>query len=105
MRRGLVATANTGQNDNGSQFFFTLGRADELHGKHTIFGKVRSVLVVLYHPLLVQSNHQSHMILNNLVLNLFFSFDPFLIQDPTITSCMETLSSYETYLSVNCQLN
>ncbi|XP_046851502.1 spliceosome-associated protein CWC27 homolog [Xenia sp. Carnegie-2017] len=40
VRRGLVATANSGQNDNGSQFFFTLGRADELHGKHTIFGKV-----------------------------------------------------------------
>ncbi|XP_028403647.1 spliceosome-associated protein CWC27 homolog [Dendronephthya gigantea] len=40
VRRGLVATANTGENDNGSQFFFTLGRADELHGKHTIFGKV-----------------------------------------------------------------
>ncbi|XP_072515094.1 spliceosome-associated protein CWC27 homolog [Salminus brasiliensis] len=39
-RRGLVAMANAGPHDNGSQFFFTLGRADELNKKHTIFGKV-----------------------------------------------------------------
>lgn len=39
-RRGLVAMANAGANDNGSQFFFTLDRADELQKKHTIFGKV-----------------------------------------------------------------
>lgn len=32
--------ANAGPHDNGSQFFFTLGRADELNNKHTIFGKV-----------------------------------------------------------------
>lgn len=32
--------ANAGRHDNGSQFFFTLGRADELNNKHTIFGKV-----------------------------------------------------------------
>lgn len=40
IRRGLVAMANAGPHDNGSQFFFTLGRADELNNKHTIFGKV-----------------------------------------------------------------
>uniref|UniRef100_A0A669EW26 Spliceosome-associated protein CWC27 homolog n=1 Tax=Oreochromis niloticus TaxID=8128 RepID=A0A669EW26_ORENI len=39
-RRGLVAMANAGPHDNGSQFFLTLGRADELNNKHTIFGKV-----------------------------------------------------------------
>ncbi|MBN3308124.1 CWC27 protein, partial [Amia calva] len=39
-RRGLAAMANAGPHDNGSQFFFTLGRADELNNKHTIFGKV-----------------------------------------------------------------
>ncbi|KAM9098673.1 spliceosome-associated protein CWC27 homolog isoform 2-T2 [Sarcophilus harrisii] len=39
-RRGLVAMANAGPHDNGSQFFFTLGCADELNNKHTIFGKV-----------------------------------------------------------------
>ncbi|CAO3650285.1 unnamed protein product [Cunninghamella blakesleeana] len=39
-RRGLVGMANTGQNDNGSQFFITLDRADELTKKHTLFGRV-----------------------------------------------------------------
>lgn len=39
-RRGLVAMANAGRDDNGSQFFFTLGEATELQNKHTIFGKV-----------------------------------------------------------------
>lgn len=39
-RRGLVAMANSGRDDNGSQFFFTLGEAQELQNKHTIFGKV-----------------------------------------------------------------
>ena len=43
VRRGLVAMANGGPNDNGSQFFFTLGRCDELNKKNTIFGKVRSM--------------------------------------------------------------
>lgn len=40
VRRGLVAMANAGKDDNGSQFFFTLGEARELNNKHTIFGKV-----------------------------------------------------------------
>lgn len=40
-RRGLVAMANAGPHDNGSQFFFSLGRADELNNKHTIFAKVK----------------------------------------------------------------
>ncbi|ORX61752.1 cyclophilin-like protein [Hesseltinella vesiculosa] len=39
-RRGLVGMANTGQNDNGSQFFFTLDRSDDLTKKHTLFGRV-----------------------------------------------------------------
>ncbi|GLH14413.1 Peptidyl-prolyl cis-trans isomerase [Gryllus bimaculatus] len=39
-RRGLLAMANAGKDDNGSQFFFTLGPAPELQNKHTIFGKV-----------------------------------------------------------------
>ncbi|KAH9992733.1 cyclophilin-like domain-containing protein [Russula compacta] len=38
--RGLVAMANGGaKNTNDSQFFITLDRADELHGKHTLFGR------------------------------------------------------------------
>ena len=35
-----MATANTGNNDNESQFFFTLGATQELQNKHTIFGKL-----------------------------------------------------------------
>ncbi|EKM82202.1 hypothetical protein AGABI1DRAFT_112286, partial [Agaricus bisporus var. burnettii JB137-S8] len=39
--RGLVAMANNGmRHSNDSQFFITLDRADELHGKHTLFGRV-----------------------------------------------------------------
>lgn len=37
--------ANSGKNDNGSQFFITLDRADELDKKHTLFGKVRTAVV------------------------------------------------------------
>lgn len=32
--------ANSGRDDNASQFFFTLGEAPELQNKHTVFGKV-----------------------------------------------------------------
>ncbi|KAF8195015.1 cyclophilin-like protein [Pholiota molesta] len=38
--RSIVAMANNGtKNSNDSQFFITLDRADELHGKHTVFGR------------------------------------------------------------------
>ena len=40
VRRGLVAMANAGKDDNASQFFFTMGPTQELQGKHTLFGKV-----------------------------------------------------------------
>ncbi|KAI5841769.1 cyclophilin-like domain-containing protein [Morchella snyderi] len=40
-RRGLVGMANSGRrNDNGSQFFLTLGDTKELTGRNTMFGKV-----------------------------------------------------------------
>lgn len=39
-RRGLVGMAGEKKDENGSQFFFTLGSAQELNGKHTLFGKV-----------------------------------------------------------------
>ena len=45
VRRGLVAMANAGAHDNGSQFFFTLAATPELYNKHTIFGKVGTFLV------------------------------------------------------------
>lgn len=41
-RRGLVGMANPGKrNSNNSQWFITLDRADELNGKHTLFGRVQ----------------------------------------------------------------
>ncbi|KAI4181459.1 MAG: hypothetical protein L6R41_006603 [Letrouitia leprolyta] len=40
-RRGLLGMANTGRkNDNGSQFFLTLGPTPELEGRNTMFGRV-----------------------------------------------------------------
>ena len=40
-RRGLLGMANGGgKNDNGSQFFLTLGETKELQDKHTLFGRV-----------------------------------------------------------------
>ncbi|KIH52594.1 peptidyl-prolyl cis-trans isomerase, cyclophilin-type [Ancylostoma duodenale] len=40
-RRGLVGMANAGRDDNGSQFFFTVGNdVRDLDKKHTLFGKV-----------------------------------------------------------------
>ncbi|KAI1343862.1 cyclophilin-like protein [Xylariaceae sp. FL0016] len=40
-RRGLLGMANEGKPDtNGSQFFFTLDKADELNSKNTVFGRI-----------------------------------------------------------------
>ncbi|KAL8737726.1 MAG: hypothetical protein Q9181_001411 [Wetmoreana brouardii] len=40
-RRGLLGMANSGgKNDNGSQFFLTLGATPELEGRNTMFGRV-----------------------------------------------------------------
>ena len=40
-RRGLLGMANGGtKDDNGSQFFLTLDKTDELNGKNTLFGRV-----------------------------------------------------------------
>lgn len=40
-RRGLLATANEGKNENGPKFFFSLGAAPELQNRHTIFGRAK----------------------------------------------------------------
>ncbi|KAI0503150.1 cyclophilin type peptidyl-prolyl cis-trans isomerase/CLD [Xylaria bambusicola] len=40
-RRGLLGMANEGKPDtNGSQFFFTLDKTEELNNKNTVFGRV-----------------------------------------------------------------
>lgn len=40
-RRGLIGMANNSKrHTNGSQWFITLDRADELSGKHTLFGRI-----------------------------------------------------------------
>lgn len=40
-RRGLLGMANSGRkDDNGSQFFLTLGSTPELEGRNTMFGRV-----------------------------------------------------------------
>lgn len=39
-RRGLLGMANDGKDNNGSQFFLTLGATPELQGKHTLFGRI-----------------------------------------------------------------
>ncbi|KYK61198.1 Peptidyl-prolyl isomerase CWC27 [Drechmeria coniospora] len=40
-RRGLLGMANESRSDtNGSQFFFTLGKTEELTNKNTLFGRV-----------------------------------------------------------------
>ncbi|OAD57992.1 Peptidyl-prolyl cis-trans isomerase CWC27 like protein [Eufriesea mexicana] len=38
-RRDLIAMANSGKDDNGSQFFFTLRSTSDVQNKHKIIGK------------------------------------------------------------------
>ncbi|RDI79841.1 hypothetical protein Vi05172_g10128 [Venturia inaequalis] len=47
-RRGLLGMANTGKDDNGSQFFFTLGATPELTGKNVLFGRLEEGSKTIY---------------------------------------------------------
>ena len=64
--------ANAGKDDNGSQFFFTLGETPELQNKHTIFGKV--VGNTLYNMLKLEEGIVDH-VSSFLQYFKFFSFD------------------------------
>lgn len=44
---GVISMANSGKNSNSSQFFFTLGPAPQLDGKHVVFGRVVEGLDIL----------------------------------------------------------
>ncbi|XP_044744924.1 spliceosome-associated protein CWC27 homolog [Coccinella septempunctata] len=73
-RRGLLAMANAGKDDNGSQFFFTLGATPELQNKHTIFGKVTGDtifnMIKLQEGLIENEKPEyPHKILKTVVLN------------------------------------
>ena len=39
---GMLAMANSGPNTNGSQFFVTVNPLDQLNGKYTIFGELKT---------------------------------------------------------------
>ena len=57
-RRGLVALANAGKDDNKSQFFFTMAATAELNDKHTIFGKVTGTTI--FNMLKLQEGNVDH---------------------------------------------
>ncbi|RMB99529.1 hypothetical protein DUI87_24266 [Hirundo rustica rustica] len=55
---GILAMANAGPDTNGSQFFLTLGPAQWLDGKHSIFGRVCQGMGVLGRLAMVETNSQ-----------------------------------------------
>lgn len=76
-RRGLVAMANSQKNDNGSQFFFTLGPCYELQGKHTIFGKVGGQTIYNMIKLNESDCHDERPIRPEKIISTSIIFNPF----------------------------
>lgn len=49
--------ANSGPNTNGSQFFITIAPTQWLDGKHTIFGRIQSGMLVIKRVGLVDTDN------------------------------------------------
>ncbi|OAD51962.1 Peptidyl-prolyl cis-trans isomerase CWC27 like protein [Eufriesea mexicana] len=84
-RRDLIAMANSGKDDNGSQFFFTLGSTPDLQNKHTIFGNVTGETIynmLKFEEALVDENDRSlypSRLIKTIILNNPFANIPRII--------------------------
>eukprot|EP00099_Drosophila_melanogaster_P021316 NP_648508.1 uncharacterized protein Dmel_CG10907 [Drosophila melanogaster] len=92
-RRGLVGMANSGKDDNGSQFFFTFAPTPELQNKNTLFGKITGDTI--YNMLKLEDgivDHQerpmhAHRIVSTEVLsNPFDDIVPRILSQPSTKS-------------------
>ncbi|OAD60322.1 Peptidyl-prolyl cis-trans isomerase CWC27 like protein [Eufriesea mexicana] len=97
-RRGLIAMANVGEDDNGFQFFFTLGSTLELQNKYTIFGKVTGETIynmLKFGEALVDENDRSlypPRLIKTMLLNNPFADIPRII----VQECEEVKDSSKT---------
>lgn len=66
---GMLGMANRGiPNDNGSQFFVTVGTPTHLNGKHTVFGQVVSGLDIVNKIANMPSHPESGLAMNPVTL-------------------------------------